>query len=120
MASSSMEAPTPVALNKLPASALGGDIGIAAPGSKADGYGYVGVWVKDAATCAAIGTPSATDFAVITAATFRNGPAANYGNFKGLADGKGTLTAGSLTVTLEQTGPDALTVNGVAMVRCVP
>jgi hypothetical protein len=115
-----MAAPTPVALNKLPATALGGDVGVAAPGSKADGYGYVGVWVKDAATCAAIGTPSATDFAVITPSTFRNGPSAVYGNFKGLADGKGTLTAGTQKITLEQTGPDALAVNGVAMVRCVP
>ncbi len=57
---------------------------------------------------------------MITTVTFRDGPSASYGNFAGLVDGKGTLTAGSRTITLEQTAPDALTVNGVAMVLCVP
>jgi hypothetical protein len=104
---------------------LTGDIAIAAPGSTKDGLGYIGVWAKDAAGCGALGSPAAADFAVITLSTFRNGPSALYGNFaKGLKDGKASFTmggsAGQQTLTLEQSTPDALTVNGVAMVRCVP
>ena len=50
MASSSQApAPAPSTTGKLPAAALDGDVGIAAPGSKADGFGYVGVWAKDPA-----------------------------------------------------------------------
>ena len=124
--SSSSEAPVaPAPANKIPAGALTGDIAIAAPGSTKEGLGYIGVWAKDAAGCAALGSPTATDFAVITVSTFRNGPNALYGNFaKGLKDGKASFTmggsAGQQTLTLEQSSPDALTVNGVAMVRCVP
>ena len=123
--SSSSEAPAPVAINKIPAGALTGDVAAAAPGSTKDGLGYIGVWAKDAAGCAALGSPAATDFAVITVSTFRNGPSALYGNFgRGLKDGKASFTmgdtSGQQTLTLEQSTPDTLTVNGVAMVRCVP
>jgi hypothetical protein len=117
--------PTPaVALNKLPAAALGGDVGVAAPGSTADGFGYVGVWVVEAADCADIGTARAKNFAVITSSTFRDGPSAAYGNFSALKDGKGTLAAGGAsgqrTIQVEQTTPDALTIDGKAYVRCSP
>ena len=116
--------PTAVALNKLPANALAGDVGIAAPGSAAEGFGYVGVWVKDAASCAAVGTPNAADFAVITTSTFRDGPSASYGNFGALKDGKGTLQAGGASgqrsIAIEQSTPDALTIDGKAYVRCTP
>ena len=66
-------------------------MGVAAPGSTADGQGYVGVWVVDASGCHAIGMAGAKDFAVITSSTFRDGPTAGYGNFGSLADGKLTL-----------------------------
>ena len=111
-------------LNKIPSEALTGDVAMAAPGSKADGRGYVGVWATDASVCAAIGSPSATGFAVITVSTFRDGPSASYGNFGTLKDGKLTLQMGNGTgqrsVSIEQTTPDALTVDGKAYVRCVP
>ena len=97
---------------------------LAAPGSTVEGYGYVGVWAKDAAGCAAIGTPTATDFAVITVSTFRNGPSASFGNFKKLVDGKIALkmggASGQKTVAIEQTAPDAITVDGTALVRRTP
>ena len=127
VASSSSEAPVvAVAENKLPATVLsgGGDIAIAAPGSAADGYGYVGVWAKDAAGCAQIGTAGAADFAVITRSTFRNGPSACYGNFGALADGKAALTiacsSGKQSIAVAQSAPDTLTVNDAALVRCKP
>jgi hypothetical protein len=113
-----------VALNKLPAAALSGDVAIAAPGSVAEGFGYVGVWVADASACAAIGTASAKDFAVITGSTFRDGPSAAYGNFSALADGKATLKAGGAggerSIAIAQATPDALTIDGKLYVRCVP
>lgn len=95
-------------------------MGVAAPGSTAEGFGYVGVWVADAADCAAIGTAAAKNFAVITSSTFRDGPTAEYGNFGGLADGKAELKAGQRSVSIAQTTPDALTIDGKAYVRCVP
>jgi len=99
-------------------------VAIAAPGSKADGFGFVGVWAKDAAACAAIGTSSEADFAVITTSTFRDGPSAAYGNFGALKDGKETLAAGGASgqrsIAVEQTSPDALTIDGKAYVRCSP
>jgi len=105
---------------KLPAAAVTGDVGIAAAGSTTDGYGYVGVWAKDAATCAMIGEPSATGFAVITTSTYRTGPSAEFGAFGAMTDGKISLEVGDKTVALEQTSPDTLTIDGVAMVRCTP
>ena len=98
---------------------------MAAPGSTKDGLGYIGVWAKDAATCGTLAAPAAGDFAVITLSTFRNGPSALFGNFAGgLKDGKASFNmggaSGQQTLTLEQSAPDALTVNGTAMVRCVP
>lgn len=98
---------------------------IAAAGSTVEGQGYIGVWAKDAAGCASIGTAAAADFAVITTSTFRNGPSACYGNFAGpLVDGKASFsmgcTGGQQTVEVTQSSPDALTVNGTALVRCKP
>ena len=97
---------------------------IAAPGSKADGFGFVGVWAKDAAACAAIGTASEADFAVITTSTFRDGPSAAYGNFSALKDGKGTLAAGGASgqrsIAVEQASSDALTIDRKPYIRCSP
>lgn len=97
---------------------------IAAPGSATEGFGYVGVWAKDAAGCAQIGSSAAGNFAVITGATFRNGPSACYGNFGALDGGKASLamgcSSGQKTVAVEQSSPDALAVDGMALVRCKP
>jgi hypothetical protein len=127
VSSSSAEASTApsTTVGKLPATGLSGDTQIAANGSTAKGYGYVGVWATDAAACANIDQPGATGFAVITVATFRDGPSAIYGNFKGLdADGKVTLnaggTSGSRSIALQLTDPNALTIDGKAYVRCSP
>ena len=111
--------------DKLPASALVGDVAAAAPGSTVDGFGYVGVWAKDAAACAQIAAPNATDFTVITAATFRNSAGSCTGAFGALADGKASLAmscAGAAsTVTVAQSAPDTLTINdGPELVRCKP
>jgi len=79
------------------------------------------VWAKDPAGCAAIGTPAAADFAVITVATFRDGPSAAYGNFGAMSGGKATLNAsGPRSIALEQSTPDALTIDGKAYIRCTP
>jgi hypothetical protein len=62
-------------------------------------------------------------FAVITANSFRDGPNAGFGNFGPLVGGKltGTVVGGSTgSITLEQSAPDTLTVNGTAMIRCTP
>jgi hypothetical protein len=108
---------------KIPAG-LGGDVAIAGPGSTVEGKGYVGVWAKDAAGCAQIAQATAGSFAVITTSTFRDGPNACYGNFGALADGKISLgvacSSGQKTVVIEQSTPNALTIDGVAMVRCKP
>jgi hypothetical protein len=118
---SSSEMPMAPAGGKIPAGALaGGDVALAAKGSAKDGYGYVGVWATDAASCATIGQPGATGFAVITTASFRNGDHASYGKFGALADGKVTLKTSGPTVALEQSSPDALTIDGAAMLRCTP
>jgi hypothetical protein len=65
-----------------------------------------------------------TKFAVITNSTFRDGPSACYGNFSALADGKGTFSmscsGAPRTVQVEQSTPDALTIDGTAMTRCKP
>ena len=86
--------------------------------------GFVGVWATDAAACAAIGTATEANFAVITSSTFRDGPSAAYGNFSALKDGKGTLAAGGASgqrsIAVEQASPDALTIDGKAYVRCSP
>jgi hypothetical protein len=99
-------------------------VGVAAPGSTADGFGYVGVWVVEAADCADIGTARAKNFAVITSSTFRDGPTAAYGNFSALVDGKAALEAGGAngqrSISIAQTTPDALTIDGKDYVRCVP
>ena len=101
-----------------------GDVAIAAPGSKADGFGFVGVWAKDATACSAIGSATEADFAVITTSTFRDGPSAAYGNFSALKDGKATLAvggaAGQRSISIEQAAPDALTIDGKTYVRCSP
>ena len=101
-----------------------GDVAIAAPGSKAEGFGFVGVWATDAAACGAIGSATEANFAVITTSTFRDGPSAAYGNFGALKDGKSTLAVGGASgqrsISIEQTSPDALTIDGKAYIRCSP
>lgn len=100
---------------------MGGDVAIAAAGSKDQGFGYIGVWAKDAASCATIGDAGASGFAVITTATFRDGATADFGVFNAMGnDNKLTVAAGDRNIELELTGPDALTVNGTPMVRCTP
>ena len=124
--SSSAEAPAPAApvQNPIPAAALKGDVAIAAPGSKADGQGYIGVWAKDAAGCATI-ADATSNFAVVTFSTFRNGPNACFGNFAGaLKDGKVSFSMSCqgtpMTLELAQSTPDKLTVSGTELVRCNP
>jgi len=94
----------------------------AAPGNATEGFGYVGVWAVDAAACAVIDQPAAKDFAVISTGTFRDGPKAYFGSFGALADGKLSITVraaqGTRTIALEQTTPDALTIDGKAYLRC--
>ncbi len=129
MAASSSEAPsaespaeTPVTAAKLPATGLSTDTLAAAPGNATEGFGYVGVWAVDAAGCAVIDQPAAKDFAVISTGTFRDGPKAYFGSFGALADGKLSITVraaqGTRTIALEQTTPDALTIDGKAYLRC--
>ena len=98
---------------------------MAAGGSAAKGRGYIGVWATDAAACANVDQAGASGYAVITVATFRDGPSAIYGNFGTLdADGKTTLNAGgrsgTRSIALQLTDPNALTIDGKAYVRCSP
>ena len=112
------------ATGKLPTTGLSTDTLAAAPGNATEGFGYVGVWAVDAAGCAAIDQPAAANFAVVTTSTFRDGPKAYFGNFAGLVDGKLSVTvraaAGTRTIAIEQAAPDTLTVDGKALIRCVP
>lgn len=109
---------------RLPSSGLSTDTIAAANGRAGDGFGYVGAWAVDAAACGTIDQPGSTArFAVVTANSFRDGPSAGYGNFGPLVDGKLTasVVGGSTpSITLEQSAPDTLTVNGTAMIRCTP
>ncbi len=102
---------------------LSNDTRTAILGDTTEGYGYVGVWAPDAAGCAVIDQPGVGDFAVITRATFRDGPKAYFGNFGPMDGGKISLTvraaAGTRTIALEQSAPDTLTIDGKAMIRCV-
>lgn len=98
---------------------------MAAKGSATKGYEYVGVWATDAASCANVDQAGASGYAVITVATFRDGPSAIYGNFHKLdASGKTTLNAGGAsgtrTIAIQLTDPNALTIDGKAYVRCSP
>jgi hypothetical protein len=101
---------------------LDNDTRVALLGDVTEGYGYVGVWAVDAATCGTVDQAGATNFAVITRTTFRDSDKAYFGNFAALADGKLSITvraaSGTRTIALEQTAPDALSVDGKAMIRC--
>jgi hypothetical protein len=107
----------------IPTSGLDNDTKVAILGDAAEGYGYVGVWAVDATACGVVDQPSASDFAVITRSTFRDGPKAYFGNFGPATDGKLSITVraaqGTRTIAIEQTTPDALTVDGKALIRCV-
>ena len=100
------------------------DTKIAIAGDPEPGYGYIGVWALDAAACGTVDPPGASTFAVVTRTTFRDGPKAYFGNFGPLADGKLSITVraaqGTRTIVMEQSTPDALTVDGKALVRCKP
>ena len=72
----------------------------------------------DAAACASVDQPGGSGYAVITSATFRDGPSASYGNFGALKDGKLTIKAGSRSIDIAQTVPDELTIAGTAYIRC--
>ena len=107
----------------IPSSNLNTDTQVAVLGDAAEGYGYVGVWAVDAAACGTVDQPGASGFAVITRSTFRDGPKAYFGNFGPAADGTLSITVraaqGTRTIAIVQTGPDALTVDGKALIRCV-
>ena len=120
----SSEAPAPAAAAPIVPSSndLGNDARSALTGDAEEGFGYVGVWAVDAAGCGVVDTPSATDFAVITRSTCRDGDKAYFGNFGPLVDGKVSLTGraaqGTRTVALEQSAADALNFDGKALIRC--
>ena len=123
MAASSEEPAMAAAKPVVPSSdQLDNDTRVALLGDVTEGYGYVGGWAVDAATCGTVDQAGATNFAVITRTTFRDGDKAYFGNFAALADGKLSITvraaSGTRTIALEQTAPDALSVDGKAMIRC--
>jgi hypothetical protein len=101
---------------------LDNDTKVAVLGDAEEGYGYVGVWAVDATTCGTVDQPGATNFAVITRSTFRDGDKTYFGSFGALEDGKLSITVraaqGTRTIALEQTAPDTLSVDGKAMIRC--
>ena len=110
---------------KLAATGLGSDTTLAAAGNSNEGFGYIGVWAADAAGCLTVDQPGAKDFAVITTATVRTGDSACYKNNQPLADGKLTINAlcsggTKETVEIAMSTPDAITVNGTSLIRCVP
>ncbi len=67
--------------------------------------------------------PGATNFAVITRSTFRDSDKPYFGNFRPLEDGKLTVKVraaqGTRSIALEQSAPDALSIDGKALIRCV-
>jgi len=122
--SASSEEPTMAAAKPVIPSSdeLDNDTRIAILGDATEGFGYVGVWAVDAATCGTVDQPGATNYAVITRSTFRDGDKTYFGNFGALADGKLSITvraaSGTRTIAIEQTAPDTLSVDGKAMIRC--
>jgi len=124
MAASSEEpAVAAVTEPKLGTANLSTDTRAAAAGDAADGFGYVGAWAIDAAACGLFDQAGATNFAVITRSTFRDGDKTYFGSFGAMTDGKLSITVraaqGTRTIELVQTAPDALTVDGNALIRCV-
>lgn len=120
---SAVEPPAMAAAVPLASGALQDDTQAAIPGDPEPGYGYVGVWALDAASCASVDQTGATNFAVVTRKTFRDGPKGYFGTFGPLVDGKLSITVraaqGTRTIVMEQSAPDALTVDGKALIRCV-
>lgn len=119
-----MMAAAPPATGILPSSnELANDTRVAMLGDAEAGYGYVGVWAVDAATCGTVDTAGATNFAVITRSTFRDSDKPYFGNFRPLEDGKLTVKVraaqGTRSIALEQSAPDALSIDGKALIRCV-
>jgi hypothetical protein len=112
------------AANKLPATGLRFDTVLAAAGAEGEGLSHIGVWAADAAGCAKVDQAGATGYVVITGSTYRDDTGTCFGNFGPIADGKGTLeagcTSGHKSVAIEQSAPDAITIDGVALVRCTP
>lgn|GEM_PF-3008457 len=119
-----MAAAAPSVAPKLPASGLSTDTLAAAPGNADEGYGYVGVWAVNAEACATVDQAGGSGYAVITSATFRDGPSASYGNFGQMQNGALTAKAGGAsgqrTIALAQATPDELNIDGTAYIRCTP
>jgi hypothetical protein len=120
---SAVEPPAMAAAAPVAAGASQEDTKTAFVGDPEPGYGYVGVWALDTASCATVDQAGATNFAVITRKTFRDGPKGYFGTFGPLVDGKLSITVraaqGTRTIVLEQSAADALTVDGKALIRCV-
>ena len=122
-ASSEAPAAAPAVSAIIPSSdTLDNDTRIAVLGDPEEGYGYVGVWAVDAATCRTVDQAGAANFAVITRSTFRDGDKTYFGSFGALADGKLSITVraaqGTRTIVLEQAAADMLSVDAKAMIRC--
>jgi hypothetical protein len=105
--------------NPLP---VANDTRAAVTGDPTAGYGYVGVWSDTHAACAKIDQHNSGRFAVLTRATFRDGPHAYFGNFGPLVDGTMRITvrssSGTRKVFLRQTISGSLDIDGRSYVRC--
>src|SRR5690606_10385327 len=91
----------------MPAEGLKPDTRMAA-GADTAKIGYLGVWATDAAGCASVDQPGATEYAVITRISLRQGEDRLLLDAVPAKDGKATLTAGDTTIEIVQTGPDAI------------
>lgn len=113
-----------VAENKLPVTGLKFDTLQAAAGVEGEGLSHIGVWAADAAGCAKVDQAGATGYVVITGSTYRDDTGTCFGNFGPIEGGKGTLEAGCASghksVAIEQSASEAITIDGVALVRCTP
>ena len=102
----------------LPASGLKPDTLLAAR-AKADDIGYLGVWAADPAACGTVDQASGSGYVVITRISVRQGAEIALVDAVPTVDGKASLKSGESTIEIVQSGPDAISVNGSALLRCV-
>ncbi len=80
-------------------------------------YPYLGVWAPDAAACETVDKADG-DFTVITKVSLRVGTELSLTDAVTPKDGAATLVSGDKTFVIIQSGPDQISVNARALVRC--
>ena len=80
-------------------------------------YGYVGVWAAAPELCTTV-DKGGISYAVITKVSVRRGTELTVVDAVTPTEGKATLKAGDKAFDIVQTSPNAISLNGQALVRC--